>query len=355
MFDYKALNKFVKSAIENGSFTPGFDVVDPETERLEQRLRELYNAKYALCVDSCTNAMLYILLSCGFRWEAIVASNLTWGQTISGALALGCPVYLADIDGSLNISPMSLNKIVQNHPEVKAVIATDTCGIPHNIKAINSICHKHGLLHLVDAAQSMGCDYGVNNPLDYCDAIMVSFGWGKTVVCGGGGAIITNNKEIYNQLLLTCMHPHRQHIEVGSKYATQFNLNGRIYPLVSFMANQLWEEGLERVNQRRDYWMPIYNKLAEYSSIEPISRIEKGTFYNVPFIVKNWRTFLSQFHDDTNGMYKDFFYERGISLRPISRQLGIPDSGVDTPNLFKLLEYKHQQPMKLYRLYPYSQ
>lgn len=354
MFDNKALNKFVKYALENGSFTPGFDVVDPETERLEQRLSELYNAKYALCVDSCTNAMLYILLASGLRGEAIVASNLTWGQTISGALALDCPVHLADIDGSLNISPMSVNKIIKVHPEVKAVIASDICGTPHNIKAMHALCEQKGLHHFVDAAQSMGCDYGVANPLDYCDAIVVSFGGGKTISCCGGGAIITNNKELYNQLILTCMHPYRQHIEVGSKFASQFSLNGRIYPLASFMANQLWEEGLERVSRRRAYWMPIYQKLAQYSSVEPISRIEKGTFYNVPFIVKNWRTFLSQFHDNTDGMYKGLFYERGINLRPISRQLGIPDSEVDTPTLIKLLEYKPQQPTKLYRLYPYA-
>lgn len=354
MFDYKTLNKFIKSALENESFSPGFDVVNPETERLELRLRELYNAKYALCVDSCTNAMVYLLLACGLRGESIAASNFTWGQTLSGAMALDCSIHLTDIDSSLNISPVSLNKIIQNHPEVKAVIATDICGIPHNIKAINSICQKHGLFHFVDAAQSMGCDYVANNPLDYCDAIVVSFGWGKIVACGGGGAIITNNKEIYNQLLLTCMHPHRQHIEVGSKFASQFSLNGRIYPIISFMANQIWEEVMERVSQRKEYWLLIYHKLAEYSSVEPISRIEKGTFYNVPFIVKNWRTFLSQFHDDINGMNKGFFYERGINLRPISRQLGIPDSEVDTPNLFKLLEYKPQQPTKLYRLYPYA-
>lgn len=354
MFDYKKLNKLIKDALKNGSFTPGFEVVDPETELLEQRLRNFYNAAYALGVDSCSNAILYLLAACGLRGESVVASNLNWGQTISGVLALNCPLHLADIDDSLNISPMSLNKIIKNHPDVKAVIATDICGIPHNIKAIHSSCQKHGLFHFVDAAQSMGCDYGVDNPLDYCDGIVVSFGWGKTIACGGGGAIITNNKDLYNQLLLTCTHPHRQHIEVGSKYATQFSLNGRIYPLVSFMANQLWEEGLERVGQRKEYWLPIYHKLAEYSSVEPISRIEKSTFYNVPFIVKDWRTFLSRFHNETNGMYKDCFYEKGIPIRPISRQLGIPDSGVDTPNLFKLLEYKPQQPTKLYRLYPYG-
>ena len=353
-FEYKKLRKIIASAIENGSFTPGFEVIDPETGLLEQRLRQLYNADYALCVDSATNAMLYVLLACGLRGEAIVASNFTWGQTLSGALVLSCPIHLADIDGSLNLNPMSLNKIVQTHPGVKAVIATDICGIPHNIKAVESICRKYGVFHIVDAAQSMGCDYSVPDPLNYCDALVVSFGQCKTISCCGGGAIITNNKELYNQLLLTCMHPHRQHIEVGGSYATQFSLNGRIHPLVSFMANQLWEAGLDRLSQRKDYWIPVYRKLAEFSSVEPVSRIENGTFYNVPFIVKNWRIFLSQFHGDNIGLYKDFLYERGINLRPISRQMDIPDSDVDTPNLFKLLKYQPQQPTKLFRLYPYG-
>lgn len=353
-FDYKKIRKIIATTIENGSFTSGIEVIDSETELLEQRLRKFYNADYALCVDSATNAILYILLACGLRGEAVAASNLTWGQTLSGAMALSCPIHLADIDGSLNIHPMSLNKIVINHPEVKAAIATDVCGIPHNIKAVEAICRKQGVFHIVDAAQSMGCDYGVPDPLNYCDALVVSFGQGKTISCGGGGAIITNNKELYKQLLLTCLHPHRQHIEVGGKYSTQFSLNGRIHPLVSFMANQLWEVGIDRVKQRKDYWASVYRKLAEYSSIKPISRLEMGTFYNVPFIVKNWRIFLSQFHDDSMGLCKDFFYERGINLRPISRQLNIPDSDVDTPNLFKLLKYDPQQATKLYRLYPYG-
>ena len=166
---------------------------------LEKKLCSLYGAKHALCVDSATNGLMYLILATGLKRKEILTSSFGFGGTIAGALALDCKFHFADIeDNSLNICPDDSFEILRKHESIKAVIAVDFAGIPHNMEALHQICREKGLWHFVDAAQSLGANYNQTDVAKQNDAMVVSFGACKAISGGGeGGAIITDNTISY--------------------------------------------------------------------------------------------------------------------------------------------------------------
>ena len=157
---------------------------------LEAKLCSFYGAKYALCVSSATNGLMYLLMAAGLQKSDILTTPLSFGGTIAGALALDCRFYFAKInDSTLNIDVDSITNILDSNPGIKAIVATEFAGNTYDMEVLNNICEQRGVWHFVDSAQALGYNYGISNIADYNDAMVVSFGTGKTVSAGGEGGV----------------------------------------------------------------------------------------------------------------------------------------------------------------------
>lgn len=285
---------------------------------LEEKLRSHYNAKHALCVDSATNGILYLLLATGLRRQEIMTSALGYGATISGALALDCKLHFVDVDEKLNISYDSACEALEKHRGIKAVIATDFCGNPHEMESFKELCDEWGIWHFVDAAESMGADYGGISVSENCDAMVVSFGSGKSVYAGGeGGAIITDNTQLYNKLVSICQHPHRQERDLGIGMSNEFALNGRMHPLAAKMANNVFDDCLLCINQNRLFFNSVLPMLADFSHVSVIHQ-SGSTFFHCPFLVEYSWVFEHKF--TTSPLAQIFRYSRA-NLTPLPKQL----------------------------------
>ena len=99
------------------------------TAALEAKLCSLYGAKYALCVSSATNGLMYLLMAAGLQKSNILTTPLSFGGTIAGALALDCRFYFAKInDSTLNMDVDSLANMLDENPQIQAVVATEFAG-----------------------------------------------------------------------------------------------------------------------------------------------------------------------------------------------------------------------------------
>lgn len=255
---------------------------------LEEKLCSLYGAKHALCVDSATNGLLYLILAYGLNKREIMTTPLSFGGTIAGALSVGCTFSFTDVDYSLNIDPMSVLEVLKMRPKTKAIIAVDYGGNPHQMKAIHAICKEHGLIHIVDAAQSLGAKYPHENIAAYNDAMVVSFGAGKAISSGGeGGAIITNNSELYEKLLSTCQHAHRQERDLGIGVSHEFALNGRIHPIAALFASENFQSGLLEKQRERELYLGALSILGSFDSVSSTFFQQDSAFYHCPFLVKD--------------------------------------------------------------------
>lgn len=316
--------KYIEEATSNHGFACGHWGGNGAIEALEHKLCGLYGAKYALCVDSATNGLLYLLLATGLQRSEILTTSLSFGGTIAGALSLGCTLAFADVDNTLTLSPNSVQTILRFQPKTKAIIAVDYAGNPHHMQEIHRICGEYGLWHFVDAAQSMGAQYPCHDIADYCDAAVLSFGAGKTVFSGGeGGAIITNNMELYQRLLSACQHGHRQERDLGIGMSHDFALNGRIHPIASILANESFESGIMTVQSKRESYLNALASLRSFKSFLPIIKQENSSFYHCPIVVKDDKLFNLEFAESE--LRKNYYYSKAAltSLPEQLRRIGM--------------------------------
>lgn len=292
---YNHIEEYISRCLSDNEYALTHWAGNGAVAALEDKLRSHYRAKHVLCVDSATNGLMYLLLAAGLKRSEIITTPLTYGGTIAGALSLECKFHFADIDISLNINPDSVREILKESKKIKAVIAVDFAGNPHDVRAMHQVCDAKGIWHFVDAAQSLGASYD-SDAVQFCDAMVVSFGSGKTIFAGGkGGAIVTNNTVLYNRLISVCQHPHRQERDLGIGLSHEFALNGGIHPLSAIIACEMFEEGLKRIEEKRKKMIAISDILSSFSSVSSNSSQSGSTFYHYPFTMEDDNLFACEF------------------------------------------------------------
>ncbi|MDH6357798.1 aminotransferase class V-fold PLP-dependent enzyme [Parabacteroides sp. PF5-9] len=263
-------------------------------ESFESTLKDFYGVKYALCVDSATNALMYLALAVGLKNKEIVTSPLSYGATISGALWLNNKFHFADIDNSLNIAPESVKKIIKGNPKIKALYAVDFAGIPHDMHSIRQICDEFGVWYFADAAQSLGAEVGRMKASSLADAFVVSFSPGKTIFCGEGACILTNDSELYKRLVSITQHPYRIKKDVSLGASSELGLNGRMNPLSAIVGNAMFDESLQRLKQKQIEILNMYNSIDKFHFVTPFHFEKKNSlpsFFHLPLLINDLQEF----------------------------------------------------------------
>ena len=176
----------------------------PAIEQFEDAVKQITGAKHCVAVSNATQG-LHIAV------EALDISEGLEGITtpITFVASANClisndlfPVF-ADIDPkTYNISPKEIEKKITN--KTKVIIPVDFAGQAVDIDAIKKIADKHSLYIIEDAAHAIGSNYTDRKPVGCChkvDMTVFSFHPVKTITCGEGGAITTNNEALYKRLL----------------------------------------------------------------------------------------------------------------------------------------------------------
>src|SRR5690606_14675902 len=158
------------------------------------------------------------------------------------------PVFI-DVDrDTLGMSPNALRNFLENHAEKKedgftynrssgkriiACVPMHTFGLPCRIDEIAIICKAWNIALIEDAAESLGSYYKGRHTGNFGELGVFSFNGNKTITCGGGGALITNDETLAKRAKhLTTQakmpHPWRfRHDEVGYNYRMP-NLNAAL-------------------------------------------------------------------------------------------------------------------------------
>lgn len=180
----------------------------PAIDTLEKKLCEITGAKYAVAVSNCTAALHIACIAAGIQeGDEVITTPITFAASANCALYLGAKPVFADISSSTyNIDPASIEAHIT--AQTKAVIPVHYTGQPVQHDEIVEICQKHNLILIEDAAHAIGTYYK-NHPvgsLPGADMTCFSFHPVKTVTAGEGGAVTTNNEELYHKLLLARSH-----------------------------------------------------------------------------------------------------------------------------------------------------
>lgn len=166
--------------------------------KLEKRLADTYDRKYCKLVGNGTTAIFLALETQEFREKKIaIPNNVCMNVVLPIYFSNNIPVFL---DIEIETLGISLDKIKNN--DIDAVIAVHAYGNICNIREIEEYCQKSNIFLIEDAALAQGIKYDNRIIGSFGDVSIMSFGSGKVIDIGHGGAILTDDQNIYNKVCL---------------------------------------------------------------------------------------------------------------------------------------------------------
>lgn len=178
----------------------------PKTIKFEEMLAAYIGAPYAVTVNSCTSALFLSLLVSGIgSGDEVITTPMTFGATANSIIHSGARPVFVDIDPvTLNIDPANIERAIT--PRTRAIMPVHFGGLACNMAAINDIAAAHQLLVIEDAAHAIGTRYRGQMIGSHGNLTCFSFYPNKNMTTGEGGAIMTNNPTLVEELQIYRLH-----------------------------------------------------------------------------------------------------------------------------------------------------
>lgn len=247
-------------------------------------------SKHCQLVSSGTSALTVALASAGIgAGDEVIMPTFTFVASFESIMALGAVPVLVDIDDTLTLDPEAVRAAITD--KTRCVMPVHMCGSMADISALQSICDDHGLILLEDACQALGGTYN-GLPLGaHGDLGCFSFDFVKTITCGEGGAVITNNDQyaVYADQFQDHGHDHVGN-DRGAETHPYMGYNFRISELNAAV-------GLAQLSKLDDI-LAIQKK--NYTVLRnALSEVDGVTFRRVPEGGEENYSFLNFFLPDT--------------------------------------------------------
>ncbi|HYH13635.1 MAG TPA: LegC family aminotransferase [Flavisolibacter sp.] len=181
--------------------------------RFEEMMQEITGARYAIAITNGTMALHLALVVAGVSYnDEVITQPLTFVATANAIRHAGADPIFIDVDkDTLGLSPVALRLFLEQNAfindkgicinkltgkRIAACLPMHTFGFPARIDEIAAICDQYNIVLVEDAAESLGSWYKGKHTGRYGKLGTFSFNGNKTVTCGGGGAIITDDEEL---------------------------------------------------------------------------------------------------------------------------------------------------------------
>jgi len=174
---------------------------------VEKQIADYFGAKHALLVSNWTSGAIATLLAFDIGpGDEVIVPAMTFIATANVVELLGARPVFVDVDPeTLLVSPDMIARAVT--PRTKAVIPVHIYGQMLDIAAVRAALHdRPDIAILEDCAHCFEGELAGQKPGAHSSAAIFSFYATKNVTCGEGGAIVTNQSDVYQMLLQTRMH-----------------------------------------------------------------------------------------------------------------------------------------------------
>ncbi len=193
-----AERKELNDVLENGVLMRyGFDGMRNghwKARELERALENRFDVKHAQLTSSGTTALNVALAVMGVgAGDEVIMPCFTFVASFESILASGATPVLVEVDDTLTLDPVAVEAAIT--PKTKVIMPVHMCGSMAELDSLKAICEKHDLLLLEDACQAFGGSYKGKMLGSIGDAGTFSFDFVKTITCGEGGAVLTNNSD----------------------------------------------------------------------------------------------------------------------------------------------------------------
>lgn len=196
----------VKAVLKSNSLTQG-----PKILEFEKKISKYVKSKYAVAVSSCTAGLHVSLLACEMKQgKTVITTPLTFVSTANVVEHSRAKLQLVDIESdyfNLDINILK-RKYIDKKKNFDAIMPVHFAGNAFDTKKLRKLVGKRKII-IEDAAHALGSKYKDGTMVGSCkyaDVTVFSLHPVKTIACGEGGIITTNNKKIYKKLLRLRSH-----------------------------------------------------------------------------------------------------------------------------------------------------
>jgi len=201
----------VQDVLDTGVlFRYGFDGVRQghwKAKSFETELAQKIGSGYCHLCASGTAALCVALAACGIgAGDEVIVPPFTFIATIEAVLAAGAVPIFAEIDETLCLDPQALPDAVT--PRTKAVLPVHMCGAMARIDEIKTFCDQKELILIEDACQALGGTFKGRSLGTFGRMGCFSFDPVKTVTCGEGGGVVTDDEQLYLKADAYADHGH---------------------------------------------------------------------------------------------------------------------------------------------------
>lgn len=166
----------------------------------ENKLAKYLGTKYSLALPNCTLSIYATLQTLGIQPDdEVIVPNLTHASSIYPILMSGAKLKVCEfLPNSYNYDIESIKKLITL--KTKFFLACYLYGMPLNIQEIKDLCEEHGIILIEDVAQAFGTKINNKYAGTFGKVGCYSFNDTKMLRIGEGGAIVTDDKDIFEQI-----------------------------------------------------------------------------------------------------------------------------------------------------------
>ena len=178
-----------------------------KSKELEAAICKTFGTGYAQLTSSGTAALTTAMAALGIgAGDEVIMPAFTFVASFEAVLSMGAVPVLVDIDETLTLDPKAVKAAIT--PKTKCIMPVHMCGSMADLDALKTICDEHQIILLEDACQSIGGTYKGKHLGTIGHAGTFSFDFVKTITCGEGGVVMTNDQNVYTKCDAFTDHGH---------------------------------------------------------------------------------------------------------------------------------------------------
>jgi len=266
----------------------------------EEEFKEYVGCEYCLTVDHGHTALAAAYYAVGVGpGDEVITPAAGYIGSYAGALHMGARPVFCEIDPkTLLMDPEDVEKRIT--PRTRAINPVHMSGKVCDMDALMEIGERYGIGIVEDAAHAAGCEWGgkkIGNVGDIaCFSLQGVNPGGKPVAGGEGGIICTNNRELYERVLIYC-HLHRYGVTrelTNPAYrgldAEVLGLKYRAHPIalaIAMVSLKTLPYRMEKAIENRER---LFKGLKDIPGVEPVHSYPKAKWHG---LYGGWQVILN--------------------------------------------------------------
>ena len=277
------------------ALTSDFITCGPRVSDFENTICQYTGAKYCIAVSNGTVALHLTMLALGITsGDEVITSPITFLASANCAKFCGADVVFADIEtDTANISVAEIEKKITS--KTKAIIPVHFAGQSCDMEKICDIAKRHNIAVIEDAAHAIGSDYKdvKVGSCKYSNMTIFSFHPVKTITTAEGGAITTNDENLYKKLLAYRAHGMHKDGDMLTDWRYEMRELGYNYRITDVQCalglSQMRK--LDSFKKRRRQIVDFYNKNLGLPHLVE-KDFSNACFHLYPIFVENRKEFF---------------------------------------------------------------